>query len=160
MWFKDEKMMRNLKINCWFLWTATVVITMILFFGTQSETNLLDRFLPFVVLVPIVTISTVVTFQYKNYSQGIFLSDYEIILPGIKQHRIEAPKLKKIVVVDQRTKSGRQFLLKFYVQERSFPYSVTFSSDSVRREILTMMKDFLKELTIEDKTIKKKGQPT
>ncbi len=156
MWLKDEKMIRNLKIACWLLWTTAVVITAVLFLAVQGETNAWNRFLPFAILIPEFIVSITTTLQYKHYSEGLFLSDYEIILPGVRQHRIDVAKLKKLTVVDQRTRSGKQFLLKFYVEERFFPYSVAFSSDHVRQEVLTTIRAFLKELTVEDKTQSKK----
>ncbi len=156
MWFKDEKMANRFKLGASVLWVVTVILAVLLYIGSSYEIENTDRIFVFVILIPLVAQAIALTIQFKSYSQGIFISDYELILPVVRQHKIDATKLKKVEIIDKSGESSGKHLLKFHVEGKLSPYTVIFSSSNIRQEIIETLQGFFKQLPIEDKRRRKK----
>ncbi|GEM_PF-1419226 len=147
MWVKDERMAHSLKISSTIAWAMAIFFLLVLaVVGAEYY---------FVIVVCSIEgfVAVLLTAQYRNYSQGIFLSDFEIMLPGVRQHKINAQNLDKVIVQNLSGRSDMRYALKFRLKDRR-SYIVGFSSTDSRREVVELLAEFCPHVQIIDKTKK------
>ncbi|MEJ5228970.1 MAG: hypothetical protein WHT65_03120 [Pseudothermotoga sp.] len=147
MWVKDEKMVRSLKISSMVTWA------MVVFFLLVLSTVGVEYYFVIMACTVEAFVAVLITAQYKNYSQGIFLSDFEIVLPGVRQHKINSQDLERVIVQNFSGRSDMRYALKFKLRNRR-SYTVGFSSTDSRREVVELLSEFCPHVEIVDKTKK------
>lgn len=92
MWLYDEKLTRSLLVSTitgWIFSIGSIVVLYIL--GAQW----------FVVLafgLAVVSLDVLETVRYITYSKGFFISDFELVLPGVGKRRFSGQELEKIIL--------------------------------------------------------------
>lgn len=146
MWMTDQKRVRSLLILVIFGWSFLFAFASILYIAEVEWYVLL-------VFLAVYTLSAVIsTLQFISYSKGIFVSDFEIILPGVTRKKFSSQDLEKIVLSDTRSRFGTNYFAMFYLKGKKLPYGVTFSSDEKRREIIELLCEFCPHVQLVDKT--------
>lgn len=149
LWMTDPKYVRSLLIalvidGCFLLIFVAVL------YSVRVEWFILLAFLS--LYVPITLIDTL---QFLNYSKGIFVSDFEIILPGVIKKKFSAQELEKIVLSDRRSRMRNNYVATFFLKGKRFSHSVTFSSAEKRQEIVELICEFCPHVQITDRTKKR-----
>lgn len=148
MWMTDPKYVRSLLIAVIFDWCFLLIFATLLY-SLRVEWFILLTFLVLYVLSSLPN-----TLRFVNYSKGIFVSDFEIILPGVTRKKFSAQELEKIVLPDRRSRSRKNYVATFYLKGKRFSHSVTFSSAEKRQEIIELICEFCPHVQLVDRAKK------
>lgn len=148
MWMTDPKYVRSLLIAVVFDWCFLLVSATVLY-SVRVELLILLVFLA--LCVPMTLINTL---QLVNYSKGIFVSDFEIILPGVTRKKFSAQELEKIVLPDKRSRVRNKCVATFYLKGGRFSHSVVFSSAEKRQEVIELIREFCPHVQLVDRAKK------
>lgn len=133
MWIRDEKLTKRL-----FLLT--------LLFFTLFALSLILLFIPVIVIFG--ALSILAFKRYRGYERGIYLSTYEIELPGSRRERFKTYLLEKVAFIDRRTKWGLKYEALFFLKGRKNPISVEFSSPAKREETVKLIKQYVPHVEV------------
>lgn len=133
MWIRDEKLTKKL-------------LLIALFFLTLFALSLILLFTP--VMIIFGALSILAFKRYRGYERGIYLSTYEIELPGLRRERFKAYLLERIAPIDRRTSWGLKYEALFFLKGRESPLVVEFSSHNKRGELLKLLKGYIPTVEI------------
>lgn len=148
LWMTDPKYVRSLLIVMVFDWCFLLIFATILY-SVRVEWFILLTFLVLYLLSALIN-----TLRFVNYSKGVFVSDFEIILPGVTRKKFSAQELEKIVLSDRRSRSRKSYVATFYLKGKRLSHSVTFSSAEKRQEIIELICEFCPHVQLVDRAKK------
>jgi hypothetical protein len=90
------------------------------------------------------------TLQYFAYAKGIFISDFELVLPGVGRRKFNTQELEKIILPRMQSKGRYSATFVFKKGSRS----VMFSTLEKRQEVVELVSDFCPHVQIIDKSKK------
>lgn len=126
-------------------WIFSFVFFLVVLYFVGAVWSMLLFFLPIIALTNIFE-----TLQYFAYAKGIFISDFELVLPGIGRRKFNAQELEKIIL--PRTGSRNRHSATFVFKKGS--RSVMFSSLEKRQEIVELVSEFCPHVQVIDKSEK------
>jgi hypothetical protein len=144
MWIYDEGLIRSLLVSMIMQWIFSFVFLAVMYFAGVTW-FVLVFFLPIIALTNIFE-----TLQYFAYAKGIFISDFELVLPGVGRRKFNAQELEKIIL--PKTRSRNRYSATFVFKKGS--RSVMFSTLEKRQEIVELVSDFCPHVQIIDKSKK------
>ncbi|WP_448535199.1 hypothetical protein [Pseudothermotoga sp.] len=101
--------------------------------------------------LPIIALTNIFeTLQYFAYAKGIFISDFELVLPGIGRRKFNAQELEKIIL--PKTAGRSRYSATFVFKKGS--RSVMFSTLEKRQEVVDLVSDFCPHVQVIDKSKK------
>uniref|UniRef100_A0A832I6K4 Uncharacterized protein n=1 Tax=Pseudothermotoga hypogea TaxID=57487 RepID=A0A832I6K4_9THEM len=145
MWIYDEKLIKSLFVSMITQWIFSFVFFLVVLYFVGAVWSMLLFFLPIIALTNIFE-----TLQYFAYAKGIFISDFELVLPGIGRRKFNAQELEKIIL--PRTGSRNRHSATFVFKKGS--RSVMFSSLEKRQEIVELVSEFCPHVQVIDKSEK------
>jgi len=145
MWIYDEKLIRSLLFSMITQWIFSFVFFLVVLYFVGAVWSMLLFFLPIIALTNIFE-----TLQYFAYAKGIFISDFELVLPGIGRRKFNAQELEKIIL--PKTGSRNRHSATFVFKKGS--RSVMFSSLEKRQEIVELVSEFCPHVQVIDKSEK------
>lgn len=145
MWIYDEKLIRSLLFSMITQWIFSFVFFLVVLYFVGAVWSMLLFFLPIIALTNIFE-----TLQYFAYAKGIFISDFELVLPGIGRRKFNAQELEKIIL--PKTGSRNRHSATFVFKKGS--RSVMFSSFEKRQEIVELVSEFCPHVQVIDKSEK------
>jgi hypothetical protein len=144
MWIYDEGLIRSLLVSMIMEWIFSSVFLAVMYFSGVTW-FVLVFFLPIIALTNIFE-----TLQYFAYAKGIFISDFELVLPGVGRRKFNAQELEKIIL--PKTGSRNRYSATFVFKKGS--RSVMFSTLEKRKEVVELVSDFCPHVQIIDKSKK------
>jgi hypothetical protein len=144
MWIYDEGLIRSLLVSMIMEWIFSSVFLAVMYFSGVTW-FVLVFFLPIIALTNIFE-----TLQYFAYAKGIFISDFELVLPGVGRRKFNAQELEKIIL--PKTGSRNRYSATFVFKKGS--RSVMFSTLEKRQEVVELVSDFCPHVQIIDKSKK------
>jgi hypothetical protein len=144
MWIYDEGLIRSLLVSMIMQWIFSFVFLAVMYFAGVTW-FVLVFFLPIIALTNIFE-----TLQYFAYAKGIFISDFELVLPGVGRRKFNTQELEKIIL--PRMQSKGRYLATFVFKKGS--RSVMFSTLEKRQEVVELVSDFCPHVQIIDKSKK------
>ena len=145
MWIYDEKLIKSLFVSMITQWIFSFVFFLVVLYFVGAVWSMLLFFLPIIALTNIFE-----TLQYFAYAKGIFISDFELVLPGIGRRKFNAQELEKIIL--PRTGSRNRHSATFVFKKGS--RSVMFSSLEKRQEIVELVSEFCPHVQVINKSEK------
>jgi len=145
MWIYDEKLIKSLFVSMITQWIFSFVFFLVVLYFVGAVWSMLLFFLPIIALTNIFE-----TLQYFAYAKGIFISDFELVLPGIGRRKFNAQELEKIIL--PKTGSRNRHSATFVFKKGS--RSVMFSSLEKRQEIVELVSEFCPHVQVIDKSEK------
>jgi hypothetical protein len=144
MWIYDEGLIRSLLVSMIMQWIFSSVFLAVMYFSGVTW-FVLVFFLPIIALTNIFE-----TLQYFAYAKGIFISDFELVLPGVGRRKFNTQELEKIIL--PKTGSRNRYSATFVFKKGS--RSVMFSTLEKRQEVVELVSDFCPHVQIVDKSKK------
>ncbi|WP_448532398.1 hypothetical protein [Pseudothermotoga sp.] len=144
MWIYDEGLIRSLLVSMIMQWIFSFVFLAVMYFAGVTW-FVLVFFLPIIALTNIFE-----TLQYFAYAKGIFISDFELALPGVGRRKFNTQELEKIIL--SRMQSKGRYSATFVFKKGS--RSVMFSTLEKRQEVVELVSDFCPHVQIIDKSKK------
>ncbi|AJC74906.1 hypothetical protein AJ81_09460 [Pseudothermotoga hypogea DSM 11164 = NBRC 106472] len=144
MWIYDEGLIRSLLVSMIMQWIFSFVFLAVMYFAGVTW-FVLVFFLPIIALTNIFE-----TLQYFAYAKGIFISDFELVLPGVGRRKFNAQELEKIILPRMQSKGRYSATFVFKKGSRS----VMFSTLEKRQEVVELVSDFCPHVQIIDKSKK------
>lgn len=144
MWIYDEGLIRSLLVSMIMQWIFSFVFLAVMYFAGVTW-FVLVFFLPIIALTNIFE-----TLQYFAYAKGIFISDFELILPGVGRRKFNTQELEKIILSRMQSKGRYSATFVFKKSSRS----VMFSTLEKRQEVVELVSDFCPHVQIIDKSKK------
>jgi hypothetical protein len=144
MWIYDEGLIRSLLVSMITQWIFSFFFLAVMYFAGVTW-FVLVFFLPIIALTNIFE-----TLQYFAYAKGIFISDFELVLPGVGRRKFNTQELEKIILPRMRSKGRYSATFVFKKGSRS----VMFSTLEKRQEVVELVSDFCPHVQIIDKSKK------
>ncbi|WP_448516126.1 hypothetical protein [Pseudothermotoga sp.] len=145
MWLYDEKLIKSLLVSMIMQWIFSFVFFLVVLYFVGALWSMLLFFLPIIALTNIFE-----TLQYFAYAKGIFISDFELVLPGVGRRKFNAQELEKIILPRMQSKGRYSATFVFKKGSRS----VMFSTLEKRQEVVELVSDFCPHVQIIDKSKK------
>ncbi|WP_448521371.1 hypothetical protein [Pseudothermotoga sp.] len=145
MWIYDEKLIKSLLVSMIMQWIFSFVFFLVVLYSVGALWSMLLFFLPIIALTNIFE-----TLQYFAYAKGIFISDFELVLPGVGRRKFNAQELEKIILPRMQSKGRYSATFVFKKGSRS----VMFSTLEKRQEVVELVSDFCPHVQIIDKSKK------
>jgi hypothetical protein len=144
MWIYDEGLIRSLLVSMIMQWIFSFVFLAVMYFAGVTWFVL-------VFFLPIISLTNIFeTLQYFAYAKGIFISDFELVLPGVGRRKFNTQELEKIIL--PKTGSRNRYSATFVFKKDS--RSVMFSTLEKRQEVVELVSDFCPHVQIIDKSKK------
>jgi len=126
-------------------WIFSLVFFLVVLYFVGAVWSMLLFFLPIIALTNIFE-----TLQYFAYAKGIFIGDFELVLPGIGRRKFNAQELEKIILTKTGSRNRHSATFVFKKGSRS----VMFSSLEKRQEIVELVSEFCPHVQVIDKSEK------
>lgn len=143
MWLYDEKLVRSLLVSAISQWIVVLVLLAFLYIGGASWFSVI------LITLILVLLAVLETLQCFVYSRGIFVSDFELILPGLIKRRFKSEELEKIIL--PKCGSPQKRCWATFVFKKS-SRSVMFSSPEKRQEVVGLISDFCPHVQLVDRS--------